>query len=137
MKTETKEDIDYETLSLGDLLSAYKAAKDRKKAIESGELAEVKAFLEQAEVLITRKMRDNGLRQVQDEGGQATFSLTDEIVPKISDWDKIYPYIAENGYWHLLYRKLTARAYRELIEAGYQVPGTDPEVLTRLRMRSN
>ena len=110
--------------------------KDQKKAIESGELKSIKNTLDEMERVITRKMHDLGVRQMVDEDDTATFSLSEQVVPKIDDWDKIYPYIAENGYWHLLYRKLTATAYREIIEAGQEVPGVEPEVVTRLSMRT-
>jgi hypothetical protein len=125
-----------ETMPVGQLLKTYKNLKDQKKAIESGELKSIKNTLDEMERVITRKMHDLGVRQMVDEDDTATFSLSEQVVPKIDDWDKIYPYIAENGYWHLLYRKLTATAYREIIEAGQEVPGVEPEVVTRLSMRT-
>jgi hypothetical protein len=125
-----------ETMPVGQLLKSYKDLKDQKKAIESGELKSIKNTLDEMERVITRKMHDLGVRQMVDEDDTATFSLSEQVVPKIDDWDKIYPYIAENGYWHLLYRKLTATAYREIIEAGQEVPGVEPEVVTRLSMRT-
>ena len=124
------------TMPVGQLLKTYKNLKDQKKAIESGELKSIKNTLDEMERVITRKMHDLGVRQMVDEDDTATFSLSEQVVPKIDDWDKIYPYIAENGYWHLLYRKLTATAYREIIEAGQEVPGVEPEVVTRLSMRT-
>jgi hypothetical protein len=125
-----------ETMPVGQLLKTYKNLKDQKKAIESGELKSIKNTLDEMERVITRKMHDLGVRQMVDEDDTATFSLSEQVVPKIDDWDKIYPYIAENGYWHLLYRKLPATAYREIIEAGQEVPGVEPEVVTRLSMRT-
>jgi len=130
-------DEKFSELPLGQLLSLRAGLYRRKKEIESGELTSIKSELDDCDGAIIRKMQDAGLRQAQDESGTATFHVTDEVVPKISDFDALYDYIAKNGYWQLLYRKITARAYREIIEAGETVPGTDPEVVTRLRMRSN
>ena len=126
-----------EDMQLGQLLTARKSLYDRKKAIESGELAEIKQDLTDADRIISRKMQDLGLRQLQDEGGKATFYISDEIVPKINDWDQLYRYVKDNDYFHLFYRKLTATAYRELISHGEDIPGVEPEVVTRLKMRSN
>ncbi|MCP4773203.1 MAG: hypothetical protein GY880_03085 [Planctomycetaceae bacterium] len=125
-----------EEMKLGDLTSMRKDFSQRKKEIESGELKSIKTTLDELDRTITRKMQDIGLRQVQDASGKATFYLTDEIVPKVLDWDSVYPYVAKNGYWHLFYRKLTAKAFREIIEHGEEVPGTEAEVVTRLKMQS-
>ena len=127
---------DIEEATIGQLLQDYKHLKDRKRAIESGELKAIKASLTDMERVITRKMSDLGVRQMVDEDNTATFSLSEEIVPKVDDWDSLYNYISANGYWHLLYRKITARAYREIIQSGEDVPGCESEVVTRLSMRS-
>jgi hypothetical protein len=127
----------FDEMQLGDLLVARRETYAEKKQIETGPLAEKKETLAVMDRVIVRKMQDLGLRQLQDESGKATFHVTDEIVPKITDFDALYPYIAKNGYWQLLYRKVTASAWREIIQSGEEVPGTEPETVTRLRMRSN
>ena len=82
-------------------------------------------------------MQDNGIQQCRGNDGRATFSISEEVVPEIVDWDSLYTFIAENNYFHLLYRKVTARSFRELIENGVEVPGAEPKKRTTLRMRSN
>ncbi len=127
----------FDDMQLGDLLVARRETYAEKKEIEKGPLAEKKQTLDAMDAVIVSKMQDLGLRQLQDASGKATFHVTDEIVPKIIDFDALYPYIAKNGYWQLLYRKVTASAWREIIQAGEEVPGTEPQVITRLRMRTN
>ena len=96
------------------------------------------------------ELKDDNADLIQEHLDELVFDQRADIVgeaiahfednpagPTDADFDALYDYIAKNGYWQLLYRKITARAYREIIEAGETVPGTDPEVVTRLRMRSN
>lgn len=128
---------EYEFLPLDDLLSQRKDLYDEKKSIEEGELKKINKDLKSLDGFIIRRMQDNGIQQCRGNDGRATFSISEEVVPEIVDWDSLYTFIAENKYFHLLYRKVTARSFRELIENGVEVPGAEPKKRTTLRMRSN
>lgn len=128
---------EYEFMPLDDLLSQRKDLYDEKKSIEEGELKKINKDLKSLDGFIIRRMQDNGIQQCRGNDGRATFSISEEVVPEIVDWDSLYTFIAENNYFHLLYRKVTARSFRELIENGIEVPGAEPKKRTTLRMRSN
>ena len=128
---------EYEFMPLDDLLSQRKDLYDEKKSIEEGELKKINKDLKSLDGFIIRRMQDNGIQQCRGNDGRATFSISEEVVPEIVDWDSLYTFIAENNYFHLLYRKVTARSFRELIENGVEVPGAEPKKRTTLRMRSN
>ena len=128
---------EYEFMPLDDLLSQRKDLYDEKKSIEEGELKKINKDLKSLDGFIIRRMQDNGIQQCRANDGRATFYISEEVVPEIVDWDSLYTFIAENNYFHLLYRKVTARSFRELIENGIEVPGAEPKKRTTLRMRSN
>ena len=54
----------------------------------------------------------------------ATASLTRKSYPSVKDWDKALPFI-KAGHTELLTKKINAAAYRELKEAGIDIPGVE------------
>ncbi len=135
IEDEPQDELEF--MPLDDLMTERKDMFDRKKQIEEGELKAINKTLKAIDGYIIRRMQDQGLRQIQGNDGRATFSVSEEIVPEVTDWDALYAYISQHSYFHLLYRKVTARAYRELIENEEDVPGTEQKKRTTLRMRSN
>lgn len=64
-----------------------------------------------------------GTETVKNEHG--TFGRTEAIMPVAKDWEAIHDYVRENDAFHLLYRKLLATTYRELLDAGEEIPGVE------------
>jgi seryl-tRNA synthetase len=52
-------------------------------------------------------------------------SIVVERVGTAKDWGKIYAYVKRNGAFHLLQRRLSNTALREIWEAGKKVPGVE------------
>jgi hypothetical protein len=65
-------------------------------------------------------------------GKLANVSINPITVASVSDWDKVFAYIKETGYFHLLQKRMSEPAYRELLGHDITVPGTEPTVLTKL-----
>ncbi len=65
-------------------------------------------------------------------GSLATASTNLDTVPTVTDWDAVYNYIQRKGYFHLMQRRISAPAYRELLIIEGEVPGIDPTVITKL-----
>jgi hypothetical protein len=68
-------------------------------------------------------------------------SIVVERVGTAKDWGKIYAYVKRNGAFHLLQRRLSNTALREIWEAGKKVPGVEvfnhkKVSLTKVRPRS-
>ena len=127
----------YEEATLGTLLTTRKQFYDKKKFIEDGELKTLNKMLSEIDSQIVRRMQDEGMSQARDSLNTATFYLNEDVVPQIEDWNIFYKYIKENDYFHILHKRVSVKAYRELIENGEEVHGTTPKQLTTLRMRSN
>ena len=89
---------------------------------QSRELGKYRDELEQA---LIQHLDDDGYDQIRTE--LATFSRKEEVVPVAKDWDSIHGWILENQATHLLQRRLSAGAYRDLIEEEYDgIPGIEP-----------
>ena len=127
----------YEDITLGTLLTTRKQYYDKKKFIEEGELKLLNKMLSEIDSQIVRRMQDEGMSQARDTDNTATFYLNEDVVPQVEDWNTFYGYIKQNDFFHVLHKRVSAKAYRELIENGEEVLGTTPKQLTTLRMRSN
>ncbi len=127
----------YEDIALGTLLTTRKQYYDKKKFIEEGELKLLNKMLSEIDSQIVRRMQDEGMSQARDTDNTATFYLNEAVIPQVEDWNAFYGYIKQNDFFHILHKRVSAKAYRELIENGEEVLGTTPKQLTTLRMRSN
>jgi hypothetical protein len=65
-------------------------------------------------------------------GKLANVSINPTTVATVNDWDKVFAFIKETGYFHLLHKRMSDPAYRELLIHDMPVPGVEPTVLTKL-----
>ena len=70
------------------------------------------------------------------EGKLASVHIDEVVYPTADNWGEIYKYIHANKYYHMLERRLTAVAYRELVERGVQVPGIVPFKKRKVKLTS-
>ena len=66
---------------------------------------------------------EQGINKASTDLG--TVSITDTILPQVTDWDAVYEHIRDTGDFHLLQKRPAAAAFRELNQAGIDVPGMD------------
>lgn len=67
--------------------------------------------------------------------GKLSFSISENTVGQVEDWDPVYGYIWKNRAFHLLQRRLSNAAYKELLDLGEAPPGIKPVTLRSLNMR--
>lgn len=107
----------------------------REKLRELG--AQVKALegeIKDQELELIERLEKEGLDSAR--GTKATISVTKPIVANVTDWEKFWAYIHKNKITHLLQRRVSDPAYRELLEMGKKVPGVEPFTKTNLSVRS-
>ena len=80
------------------------------------------------------RMEKEGLDKMS--GTKASLSISATVTANVEDWDAFYAYILKNKYTHLLQRRVSDPAYRELVESGKKVAGVTPFVKKRLNVRS-
>jgi hypothetical protein len=118
----------------GAMIAELVRIRDRKRELE----AELKDLNEQWEGLKSKvlyKMEQEGSNRISSKDGGMVI-LSEIVVPQIVDWDAFETYVQESGNLYLLQRRVATKAYRELVEAGQEVPGIQPFVKKDINLRS-
>jgi len=115
------------------LIDQFWVAREEKRALEE-QVKEVEVKIKEIEASLMDQMEEQGLEKAT--GSKASASISASTVADVQDWDLFWPYIAKNKYWHLVQRRVSDPAYRELLDAGKKVPGVQPFVKRRLNLRS-
>lgn len=110
-------------LTLADLATQRDVLRERKRELE----AEIK-LLDQAlaanELAIIEKLDGMGVNKFAV--GKLSFSISENTVGNVEDWDQVYAYIRDNNAFHLVQRRLANAAYKELLDMGEALPGVVP-----------
>jgi hypothetical protein len=75
---------------------------------------------------------DNLLKFTTPDG---TIYISPQVVPKVVDWDAFYGYIRKTEAFHMLERRPSRAAFRELYEAKKPVPGVEAVEFDEVRTR--
>jgi hypothetical protein len=59
------------------------------------------------------------------KGKVASASITRSVKGNVTDWSQVYAFVAKKGAWDLMERRLNNKAYRDRLEAGEEIPGTE------------
>lgn len=119
--------------STGAIIDQYWAAREEKRRLED-QVKEVGAKLTEIEEQLLERMDADGLEKAT--GSKASASITTSTVADVQDWDALWPYIAKNKLFHMVQRRISDPAYRELLEMGKKVPGVQPFTKRKLNLRS-
>jgi hypothetical protein len=119
-------------LTPGQIIKEMIAIRDERKRIaeRDKELVEIWRGLEAMGIAIGDEM---GMKRMSSDDGTAT--ITQETLPQVEDWDALYQYIMENDACHMLQRRVSAAAFRELQDAGIEIPGVVPYVQRKISLR--
>lgn len=126
--------MEQNTLTLGekiDKLSKLRAdIRIKNKEVERLE-GEKKAL--EAQVMEHMDVENIG----SSRGKLATASISESVVPSVTDWDTFWAYVFRNKASHLLERRPHATAYREELETrkGKPIPGVQPYTRRTLNLR--
>jgi hypothetical protein len=129
----TKAAVRARPATVGALIDQLWGTREVKRDIES-QLKEVETRIAELNAQLMERMEQEGLDKAS--GTKATISVSTNTVAAVEDWDEFWKYILKNKYTHLLQRRVSDPAYRELLEAGKKVPGVQPFVKRSLNVRS-
>lgn len=133
MPTTAKTTTTPTTLLKGTTVDKLVGLRNKKRDLE----ASVKSLEGQIEDLQSQLLEEMEAAGVDKFSGKlGTVSISTNVVANVEDWDALYPYIAKNKLWHLLQRRVSDPAYRELLDAGKKVPGVQPFSKKRLNLRA-
>ena len=129
---DTKKDF-AEPPALGKVVDELHDIREKKRELE----AEVKLVEKQ----LAEKERE--LMELMDgqqtriaEGKTAKVQIDDAVYPTAENWDAIHKYIHDNKYYHLLERRISVTAFRELVDRGEPVPGVIPFKKRKISLKS-
>jgi hypothetical protein len=120
------------SMTLGDKINALYELRDKKRDLQA-ELKILDEAFRELELSILNEMDAQGTTLTR--GSRATVSISESIVPTVTDWDQFYDYVRENDAMYLFERRVAATAWRELLESGDKVPGTEPFTKRSLSLR--
>lgn len=121
------------TLLKGTTVDKLVGLRNKKRDLEAS-VKSLEGQIEELQSQLLEEMESAGVDKFSGKLG--TVSISTNVVANVEDWDLLYPYIAKNKAWHLLQRRVSDPAYRELLEAGKKVPGVQPFSKKRLNLRA-
>lgn len=122
--------------ALGKLIDSMWELREKRKVAEAA-VDELKGKITEIEAEIEALMDKDGITKAT--GTKATLSFSYTTIADVQGdegWTKLYAYIKKTGYWHLLHKRVTDGAYKELLEAGKKVPGVVPFIKKRINLRT-
>jgi hypothetical protein len=117
--------------TVGELSDQMWLLREKKRELEA-QASAVEKEIAPLELQLLELMKNQGIEM--GRGQYATFTRKESVVPVAEDWDAIYKYIARNGYFHLLHKRLSEAACRELFEKNGAIPGMVPFTKVSIRL---
>jgi hypothetical protein len=120
------------TDTLNELSIALFNAKNEKQKLND-QIRSLNEEIRDYEHRIWQIMEADDLQLFKTSGG--TIYISPQVVPRVVDWDKFYGYIKETEAFHMLERRPSRAAFRELHEAHKAVPGVEAVEFDEVRTR--
>jgi len=119
-------------LTLNDLIKMGRTIRDRMSEHEEAlnVYKKEKATIDKS---ILDLMEAQGVQRTATD--EASVSVTVRKTPMARDWDKIYRYIVDSGYCHILQKRLSSKALEEIIELEGAIDGIEIEDMPSLNFR--
>lgn len=119
------------TKTIGGLADAMFELRENKRELE----AEVKK-VEESIALIEADLLEllDEQETTRGDGKLASVSISEAVVPSVTDWDAVWEYILSSKNTQLLQNRISAPAWRELCELKDAPPGVDSFVKRGIRL---
>ena len=110
----------------------WQLREDKRKAEEVVKIIEAKMSALEEDLM--EKLKQQGTKSAT--GAKAMASITVAVVANVEDWPAFHAFIAKTKFFHLLQKRVSDPAYRELLDAGKKVPGVQPFSKEKLNLRA-
>lgn len=120
--------------TLNELTFALFDAKEKKARLNE-KIEELNKEIRDYEMKIWQIMEADDLLKFSTP--QGTVYRSPQVSPKVVDWDAFYRYIEQNQAYHMLERRPSRAAFRELHEAHKLVPGVEAVEYDEIRTRKS
>lgn len=105
--------MDMKAPTLGSLIDKLVAVREKKRKLAEEEKV-LNKELEELQATVLARMSAEGTDKASSK--KATVSISTVTVANVTDWDKFWNFIHKNKFNHLLQRRVSDPAYRELME---------------------
>lgn len=119
--------------ALGKTIDKVFALRKKKAELEAA-AKDVEKQIADLDAEILGSLEASGLEKTATKAGTVSISMS--TVAQVTDWDEFLSYIYKKKYGHLLQRRVSDPAWRELVEQGVKVPGTTGFTKKRLAYRA-
>lgn len=106
--------------------------RKRKQELEA-QIKKIEGEYGEIEEALLAKLKAEGTDK--GAGKRASVSVSTTTVGNLEDADKFFAYVKKTGYFHLLQRRLSEPAIRELIASKGSIPGVSTFDKVRLNLR--
>jgi len=110
------------TMTIGQQIDALYMTRQKRLELQS-EVEELKEIEAGCRITILDVLQHNGMAKAT--GLLATVSIKKSIEPITANWEQIHEFIRQENRFDLIQKRLSAPAWRGLLEAGILVPGTE------------
>jgi len=117
---DDKEDKMTKLNELIDQMNAKREAMRECRATEK----QLKGQYDELELRLISTLDDVGTEYAR--GSTASATITEQTVPVIDDWGKVCEWIIDNDALYLVHRRVSSGPWKELQDAGQDVPGIEP-----------
>ena len=124
------------TDTLSELSPALFAAKGKKTELNR-QITELNVRIRDYELRIWHLMDAEEPSLLKFATSTGTIYISPQVVPKVVDWDAFYGYIRKTEAFHMLERRPSRAAFRELHEAHKPVPGVEAVEYDEVRTRKS
>lgn len=117
----------------GAIIDRLWGLRDQKRDLEA-EVKKIEAEVEALTLTFSERLDAEGLDKATGKKASASFSSS--VTAQVEDWSTFLAYVYKNKFGHLLQRRVSDLAYREILDSGKKVPGVQPFIKKRLNLSS-
>lgn len=107
--------MDMKVKTLGSLIDSAFELREKRRALAEQDKLLVEQF-EAVQQEIMDRLDAEGTDKASSK--KATVSISSNVVANVEDWDAFHAFIKKTGFFHLLQRRVSDAAYRELSMAS-------------------
>jgi hypothetical protein len=115
-----------------DLIDELFALRESKRVLEA-QVKEIESRVSEIKAELIPRFQDEGTQSTATK--TASVTLTETVLPQVTDWDAFYAFIKDTDSFYLLERRPASTAWRELHNADMTPPGTQAFTKFDLNLR--
>lgn len=119
--------------TIGNMIDTVHALREEKRALEA-EIKVIEGKYTAMEEQIMQRFEEQGIDA--SRGSAASCSISTSVVGNSTDWEAFCAFVKKKNYFHLLQRRMSDPALRELWEQNVTIPGVEKFMKKKLNVRS-